>query len=379
MSKKTVTLMMVVAFSFYASGLAIGQPLDPGVHITQTGAPAIGIGEQDNGSNEITLNQTGDLQNNAKLNQVGITNTGNIMRITQEAPLGGGYSENIAVAKQDGNKNFMKVEQIATSQNVDNYAGEKDGWPTGINKTGTDISTETNPLLQDGNWNWMIIKQTARGSSPDADNSVRAKQVGNGNFMKVEQENDSGRNWAGDHRGNLYEPMLQDGCCNWMDIDQETSSGDNYTLAEQRGCFNLMKIKQRAATGNTAQDSTDAYEDDPILQQGYGNKLVGASHCGAYAWVSAWKDATQIACSGSNELKSVQIGNCNEIGLYQRSCCGSNTADIRQEGNGNTLAIYQVNCGDNTLTASQIGDGLEARVVQKFSGGGVITVNQTNL
>ena len=378
MSKKTVILMMALAFSFYASGLAVGQPINPGIHITQTGAPTIGIGEQDNGSNEITLLQIGDLQNKAKLNQVGLTHTGNIMRITQTAPLGGGYSENVAVAKQDGFRNFMKVEQEATGVNVDNYAGEKAGWPTGINKTGTDVSTETNPLLQEGNFNWMIIKQTARGSSPDADNSVRAKQVGNSNFMKVEQENNSGRNWAGDHRGNLYEPMLQDGSLNWMQIDQKTQSGDNYTLAEQRGSFNLMKIKQRAAKGNTAQDSTDAYDDDPILQDGYGNKLVGASHCGAYAWVNPWKDATQIACCGSNELKSVQIGNCNEIGLFQLSFRGSNTADILQDGNGNTLAVYQVNCGDNTLNASQIGNGLEARVVQKFSGGGVINVNQSN-
>lgn len=360
---------MTLAITLSLCGLANGQmgtyitQVSPGEHIAQSY-------QANNSANRIAVDQISNKWNYVRAMQPGPFAQGNVMEITQttDTPGGGEWYNNEAVAAQFGRNNTMTVDQDAGD---DNNAGELGDWHNPC--------TWSNPLLQVGCGNVMDIDQITLKVGYDSDNFVLAEQWGCGNLMEIDQRTRNGLNRAGDHRGNKYEPMLQVGCANVMQIEQATSRGDNYAMATQLGCGNVMKIRQNGVTGNTAQDSTDAYADDPILQDGCGNRLVGSwkcggccSPCGIRCGVDPSQPATQISKS-YNVLECEQIGNGNTVGLYQNAS-GYNAADIYQNGNNNTLCINQNNpCGNNDVTATQIGNNRSAVIVTA----GTVVLSQT--
>jgi len=139
----------------------------------------------------------------------------------------------------------------------------------------------------------------------------------------------------------------------------------NYAWLSQHDCWgteNLINLEQDAYTYNYAS----------VEQDGIYNQLIGAYSDGSIKYTAP---AVQNSSSDYNYLWSYQVGNSNEIGLYQ-SASGSNSATITQLNGGNSLAVYQISTGgSNTLIANQNGNAT-ATVIQTGSGNNIGTVTQ---
>lgn len=194
---------------------------------------------------------------------------------------------------------------------------------------------------------------------------------------------------------------------NVIDIDQTGSVANpgpgpaigkiNYADITQVGSENKIEIGQVADTYNEAWASQVGSLNEIVIQQDAGiynyayvkqdgdeNKLVGAFSDGTLAGtvIEYSLPATQDSWSSYNELKVIQEGDNNEVGLYQQATTGGyNSVDILQYNGGNSLVIHQTNIasgGYNEVTAEQSGD-MTATVWQKnYSGAWLsITVTQT--
>lgn len=414
--------MIALAIVLGMSGLAQGQPT--GVYINQTGLDNDGIGHQDNVNNLIEVDQIsgndpgwwifpGD-RNRAWVVQLDVGSEDNTMDIDQT-----GDGSNRATALQEGDRNSMDIDQVASGS--DNTVGISAFWGLirkpvlqygddnqmiidqdatgdnlflaeqfgngnqmnvhqlaagGDNKAGKAGFLYYEPLLQEGDLNIMTTWQRAGGT-----NSLTAEQLGNENEMDVRQFARTGDNVAGD------DPLLQDGDDNYMKINQSTPGGDNLALAEQRGNNNEMDIKQDTVRGDNSVGGREwhggwcwgHWDENPVLQDGNCNKIVGASTGGSILTtkIDYKSPATQLSTNGDNTLLAQQLGNCNKVGLYQEAL-GDNVADILQDGNCNYLAVWQRHLGgSNSLEATQIGDGNSATVWQDtLTGDGIAIVNQ---
>ena len=260
----------------------------------------------------------------------------NLAEIDQEG------SENVGVIYQGGNNDRAYIDQIGD---------RNDAW---INQVGGNISSEGR-VIQEGNDNIGHIENQTSWSSPGSEAWI--EQYGNENLAEIGQYDHA-------HDASIY----QDGDENKATIEQRNSG--HFAMINQFGDFNEAYVTQRGKnhSSNIYQDGNSNLADVAqtgddslavINQLGDNNIIAGVENNDGLTF-----DPSKEAESISSEFNGRQIGNNNDIGLYQLSSVGT----ITQEGDSNEALLYQGGTGGHTSTILQTGNNNTGHVKQTVVG-----------
>lgn len=225
--------------------------------------------------------------------------------------------DNLADIEQHGKEN--KVDMIQDNKNNETWIrqnGQNNAATLNLQRNfGGENGEGYVYLNQNGKDNTAFIDQDGRDDSGDAvvNNHVEAYQVGNGNFMDVDQ------------------------------LRGSSEAEDNEAYLYQTGTENVLRLEQAEAPSYAF-----------INQEGSQNRIGGTDE--SFAWnmyEHGYQDASQITIN--------QFGNKNEIGLYQENSWTDSW--ITQEGSANRTLLYQTD-GNGLAEVYQNGSGNQANVWQ---------------
>jgi len=258
----------------------------------------------------------------------------NVMQSGVSGNWDSGYLVNTAGVQQVGTNVTLDVDQTATT--LWNIVTSGQG--------GTNMHVKLDATA--GTSNWAHFEQ---GGGSDFD--INVKQIaGTSNYASVRQP------------GGLNN-----------DIDVVQDAGTFNSLQQvQYGKNDIVNLKQTSKLSNTANtDQGNWGVNEP------NNVLYGAIHGTWGPEYASTAPAEQTSSNSYNDLKLVQKGSDNKVGLYQNGY-DYNFADITQTEGQNSLLIYQTNIdGFNSVTSHQTGGQNSASVLQTtLSGNGTIIIDQ---